>query len=218
MKKIALSLLLLVGCGSAEAAKTPKSIEVKVAIVGDAIGWCELSAAWRIAIERIHRDLQTRVPINMEYDLAAELTRPDLLTVEAFWKYWLWDWLHASIPRANGTVRLVLTPPLAGGLTGGMTERRCQPKRGFAFANVVPGQVYRSALVIGHELAHVIGAADRCDPSRKLPSIMCAQDAPALKTDPNASYDWAARRQVRKCLMLNKNRRLPRRNERSEGF
>lgn len=222
-------LLCLVGCGSSEAAPKIDEIVVKVAVIGESI--CDVSGPFQIAKERWVRDVgrgKNKIQFRMGVDIQMPDDRPDLRTLEHFWDGSLMEHWEKKIPGERGIIRLVLLPPLVDNgqyLYGGMANGTCRVRKGWAFVNVEYGNTLRNALVIGHELGHLLGMRDDCKGSCycasncKSPdavwncggqenSIMCWSAAPANKTNPLAGYTAYDALQSRACLGMNKRARL----------
>lgn len=207
MKRLIICLLLA-GCGSAEAKPYAGGrITIRLAIVGEAFGWCDASEAWVLAHQEMVRVVKGEVPIDLEFDVAMANDRPDLLTVENFWDGSLGGWWRSQIAPRSDSIRWVALPALQGPLYGGMAYGR--GLGGWFFTNTEPGHERRNAYTLLHEWAHIWGVPDRCDPNRPAPDLMCAEDYAAFRDGlAPLVYSRIAKRQIRRRLGLKAGKKL----------
>lgn len=190
---------ILAGCAGAEAKPTKDRITIRLGIAENAFAWCDAHAAWQIAHAELARVARGRVAFDLEHDMEFAEAGP-ALTVAAFWDSSLYHYWRSKAPTLGG-IRWVALPALVdeqgrklyGGMSGGS----------FFFSNVEAGNPTRNALVVLHELAHIIGkCADICQPGAA-PNLMCPTDAGYLKAHPELlHYDAICERKIRDKLGL----------------
>lgn len=225
MKAILAVLLVFVACGAPAEARPQRDIKVRVAVVGWG-QWCSYSPFIGRVVALLKRDVDRRISISFEHDAHFETAGP-ALTVENFWNRSIWAYWRAVVGSEPDAIRLVILPPLVApdgrSMFGGRASAICAP-RGGGFALVHLGaEVMRDALIVSHELGHLLGARDlqpgqSCPPGCKPPlfgtascctptppSIMSADAGRLCKAAGyQCGYSAMSVAQVKRCLGMRK--------------
>lgn len=223
MKTLCIITLILVGCGSsAEASPDKATVKVRTAIIEEAVSEKVLTKAWGLAVARLQEDVTgNKVRYEMVIDREESFSGPELSLVN-FWNGKLLRYWWGKLPIAGGTIRLAALSLLEDSMYGGVVHGSCQLNKGFAVTFLSDINIKKDALVIAHELGHLMGADDippggqfcppGCTPQPFETKPCCIPAAPTVMDldagnrcrNADCKFSGISKMQILRCLNLKK--------------